>query len=65
MLGRKIRNGSCLEFGFLERTSTTMMMSLTWAINLVDIQRKGQSGHFFRESLLIDSNLKFALVSKL
>jgi len=61
-LRRKIRNGPRLEFGCLERT---LMMSLTWAINSVDVQRKGQLGHLFGELLSIDSNLMFALVSKL
>jgi hypothetical protein len=46
-MGRKIRNGSWLESGFLER-NLMMMMSFTWAINLVDVQMKGQLGQFIK-----------------
>jgi hypothetical protein len=62
-VGRKIRNASWLEFGFVEPTS--MMTSLTWAISSVDVKRMGQLVHFIRELLLIESDLKCSLVSKL
>jgi hypothetical protein len=62
--GRKISNGSWLEFGFLERTST-MMMSLTWVISSVGFQMKEQLGHFICELLLIDYNFECALDSEL